>query len=475
MNMRTWNKALAGATLAAVAAGCGGGGSGDNTTARAGIDGGGFAKGTVTGFGSVIVNGVRFDTASATFQIDGRAGTQADLRVGDVVSVTGSINGTTGVAQRVTFDDDVEGPVQEIDRAAGTLVVLGQRVIVDGATSFDDTPACTLADIQVGTIVEVSGFRASTGEVRATRIECRAAAGEFEVTGSVSALDTVQRRFRLDSLTVDYSQAQLDNFPGGAPANGHTVEVKGTSFDGTVLVATRVEFKAGGLGAQNGDRVEIEGLVTRFVSPTDFDVSGQRVTTSGSTLVERCATPLNLALNSKVEVEGTLSSGTINATKIECNLGTSLRVLATVESIDAAANSFVVLGVTVTVDASTRFEDKSDLDVSSFRLTDLRVGDFVEVRGGAGAVANTILAALVERDDPENRVELRGAAVNVLAPDFTILGVTVHTTAATEFRDEADAPIAATQFFAQAPDRLVNARGTVAAGTITADEVELEN
>jgi len=471
--MRTWSKALAGVAVAAVVASCGGGG--DGATARAGIDGGGFAKGTVTGFGSVIVNGVRFDTATAVFEIDGRAGTQADLRVGHVVSVVGSINGTSGVAQRITFDDDVEGPVQQIDRAAGTLVVLGQRVIVDGATSFDDTPLCTLADIQVGTIVEVSGFRASTGEVRATRIECRAAAGEFEVTGTIAALDTVQRRFSVDSLIVDYSQAQLDDFPGGTPANGQLVEVKGTNFNGSVFVATRVEFKGNGLPAANGDRVELEGLVTRFASPTDFDVSGQRVTTTASTQIERCAVPLNLALNTKVEVEGTLNSGIISATKVECDVGTSLRVSATVESINAASNSFVVLGVTVTVDGSTRFEDQSNLDVEPFRLSDLRVGDFVEVRGGAGTAANTILAALVERDEPENRVELRGIAANVATPDLTILGVTVRTHAATDFENEADAPITSTQFFAQAPNRLVNARGTFANGVLTADEVELEN
>jgi hypothetical protein len=460
--------------MAAVIASCGGGG-GDGATARAGIDGGGFAKGTVTGFGSVIVNGVRFDTGTTVFEIDGRPGTQADLRVGDVVSVVGTINGTAGVAQSITFDDDVEGPVQQVDRAAGTLLVLGQRVIVDGATSFDNTPPCTLDDIQPGTIVEVSGFRGSSGEVRATRIECRAAAGELEVTGPVALLDTAQRRFQVDALIVDYSQAQLQDFPGGAPANGQTVEVKGTSFNGSVLAATRVEFKGSGLPAANVDRVEIEGLVTRFASAADFDVSGQRVTTSASTTIERCAVPLNLALNTKVEVEGALNSGTIAAARVECKLGTSLRVSAAIDSIDTAGSSFVVLGVTVLVNASTRFEDQSDLDVEPFRLSDLRVGDFVEVRGGAGTAGNTILAAVVERDEPESRVELRGVATSVAAPDFMVLGVTVRTGASTDFENEADAPITSAQFFAQAPDRLVNARGTFANGAITADEAELEN
>ena len=50
--------------------GCGGGGD----MRMAGIEGTGFASGAITGFGSVIVNGITFNTNSATFTIDGRPG-----------------------------------------------------------------------------------------------------------------------------------------------------------------------------------------------------------------------------------------------------------------------------------------------------------------------------------------------------------------------------------------------------------------
>jgi len=48
----------------------------------------------------VIVNGVRYDTSRATFKIDGRVGTQNELEVGDVVTVTGALGsgGLTGTA-----------------------------------------------------------------------------------------------------------------------------------------------------------------------------------------------------------------------------------------------------------------------------------------------------------------------------------------------------------------------------------------
>jgi hypothetical protein len=373
----------------------------------------------------------------------------------------------------VTFDDAVEGPVQSVDVAGGTIVVLGQTVHVDGGTSFDNSSAnCRLESLTPGTVIEVSGFRTSASEIRATRIECRAAGQEFEVTGIVRNLDTNQRRFQVADLVVDYSQAQLQDFPAGQPANGQNVEVKGTTFAGGMLTATRVQFKDASIQGNTGDRVELEGLVTRFASTADFDVSGQRVSTSGGTNFQNCGA--TLAVNSFVEVEGTLSAGVINASKVECKAGTNLRVTATVDSINVAGNSLTVIGIPITVSANTRFEDQSNADVSPFRLSDLRVGDFVEVRGGPGTAPNSIAAELLERDDPDNRVELRGLGANVAQPQFTILTVTVVTNGGTEYRDENDNSITAAQFFAAVANRLVKARGTFAAGQLTAEELELE-
>lgn len=475
MMLKKFAGLLLGAALMNLAA-CGGGGSSE--TQLGGIEGTGFAVGTITGFGSIFVNGIEFSTSTASITIDGRAGTQADLRVGDVVSVVGPINAATatGNATSVTFDDNVEGPIDSVNVASGSLVVLGQTVRVDGGTAFDDGVAnCRLDALQPGQVVEVSGFRDTTGVVRATRIECKAAGGELEVTGSVAALDTNQRRFQINALTVDYSQAQLQNFPSGQPANGQTVEAKGTAVNAGVLTATRVEFKGQGIPVNNGDRVEIEGLVTRFVSATDFDVAGQPITTAVGTPFRNCATPFNPPLNTKVEVEGTLSNGVVSAQEVECRAGTDLRVRATVDAVNAAANSLTVLGISVSVSGETRFEDKSSADLSPFRLSDVRVGDFVEVRGGPGAGANSIAAALLERDDLETRFELRGIAENVAPPDFQILGVSVRTIGATQFRDVADNAISAATFFAQAPNRLVSVRGTVLNGAIDAEEAELEN
>ena len=67
--------------------------------------------GPISGFGSVIANGVEFDTAAAIVTIDDEPGAISTLRIGMVVSIRGTIDITTGAARasEITFVDDAEG------------------------------------------------------------------------------------------------------------------------------------------------------------------------------------------------------------------------------------------------------------------------------------------------------------------------------------------------------------------------------
>ena len=463
---------------AALVAACGGGGGGNGPDPVAGIDRGGrtISQGPINGFGSVIVNGVHYSTSGATITIDGQPGTEAQLRVGQVVRVEGTVdaNGTTGVARSISFDDDVEGPVQSIDLAAARFVVLGQTVQVGASTSFDDSIVPRSLDgLQVGDRVEVSGLVDAGGVIAATRVERGAAIGTVEVKGTASAVNVAAHRLAINGLTVDYSAATLDGFTGGQPANGDLIEAHGTVNGSGVLVATRLERRSASLSGTTDDDADLEGLVTRFVSTTDFDVAGQRVTTTATTRYEG-GTAANLALDVNVEIEGGFdASGRIVATKVEFRRSSDVEFAGAVESVNLAANSLVLLGVTVRVNTLTRFEDQSDADVERFGLDDLRVGDYVEVRAyddGTG-----LLATLLERDDAEASVELRGTASDVAAPDFSVAGVAVTTDAQTEFRDNTGASITAGAFFAAAPGREVKVRGTLVGSVVLADRAELED
>jgi hypothetical protein len=458
--------------------GCGGGGSSGSDNQVSGIDRGGktIAQGAITGFGSVIVNGVRYSTTSAAITIDDQPGIESDLRVGQVVRVEGSVDagGTTGTATRISYDDDVEGPITSIDLAAGTLVVLGQTVRVGASTSFDDriSPR-SLAGLAVGDRVEVSGLTTAGGLIEATRIEAKPASSAVEVKGTASSVDTVSRRLRVNAQQVDYSAAQLANFPSGQPANGDLVEVKGSVNAAGVLVATRLERRNASLAGTADDSAELEGLVTRFVSAADFDVSGQRVTTTASTVYEN-GTAASLDLDASVEIEGGFdATGRLVARKVQFRQESDIELAGAVEAVNTSAGTLMVLGVTVRTNSLTRYEDQSSADLERFSLADLRVGDYVELR--AYRDAGGLVATLLERDDLESGVELEGPATSVAAPNFVVGGVSVTTDSRTEFRDNDGGSITAATFFAAAPGREVKVRGAMVGNVVLAERAELED
>src|SRR5438105_15560501 len=90
--------------IALLLASCGGG------QLTAGIEGSGApvtTVGSITGFGSIFVNGVEYATAGAQIGIDGPPGTEEQLSVGDVVTVAGTVHadGKSGSASQVTVGE----------------------------------------------------------------------------------------------------------------------------------------------------------------------------------------------------------------------------------------------------------------------------------------------------------------------------------------------------------------------------------
>ena len=98
-------------------AGVGSGGTGGGTTTDS------FSLGAIRGFGSVIVNGVRYDdTTAAITSDDGTTLSRDALRLSMVVEVRGSIDGagTDGVAAQIRVVSEVRGMVQSVSPTAGS-------------------------------------------------------------------------------------------------------------------------------------------------------------------------------------------------------------------------------------------------------------------------------------------------------------------------------------------------------------------
>ena len=475
-------------------AGCGGSGGGDATPPTqtppppppsGGITRTGVAVGPITGFGSVIVNGTTYNTDNASFTIDGQAATQDDFSVGQVVVLEGTIDddGTNATAATVSFDDAVEGPVSSFDNATSQIVVLGQTVLITATTSIDDSCPGTLDGLLGVPAVEVSGLPDANGLIEATRIECRDGTwdGVMEVNGLVSGHNAGAMTFMINALEVDYSgTSAIDDFPtAGVINDGDPVEAKGTTLNGDTLVATRVQYKGNRFANDEGHHIEIEGFITRFVSATDFDISGLPVTTTGSTTYEG-GMAADLGPNLKVEAEGEFdANGVLVATKVEIKSATAVRVTGRLDS--ASGSTLTILGITVNTDSlTTRFEDKSDADVDPMGAGDLNTDDYVEIRGQEQPVGQ-ITAIIVERDDPDTGTELRGFVEvdGKNEPNLTVLGVTIVTNGGTVYRDSrggTEVAMNAVDFWAAVQaGSLVDARGTeTAATTLTATELALE-
>ena len=474
---------IAALALAAFVIACGsgyGGRGGTYTPPTAAGTPASVSIGAITGFGSVHLDGKKFDTTHTTITVEGQAATQNDLKVGHVIEVKGHHDSSTGgdVADEIEMHSAVQGPVNSIDAAAPKLVVLGQTVLVSADTSFDDsiTPA-SLAGIAVGDVLEVSGMSAANGDIQATRIERKAATAPFHVIGMSAATDTTAKTLAINALTVDFSGANLIDFPSAGPKDGDLIEASGTSFGAAgELRATRLELRTGkGLKADADGEGEIEGLVTRFASATDFDVAGRPVTTTAATTFEG-GSVADLALNVHVEADGTVdAAGVLSATNIRIERPADTRIFAQVDAVDASAATATLLGVTVSVTAMTRFEDHSSGHLNTFNLADVHTGDWLEVRGTESpARSNQVVATRLERREAAAAARLTGVVKTAAAPGLTILSVPIATAAATEFRDATGATVAATTFFTALAGHAAAVQGNWDGTTLTATQASLQ-
>ena len=178
--------------------GCGGGVDSGGTGAPRSAS----ASGPVTGFGSVIVDGVHFDDSSASVTDgDGAVRTRNDLKLGMTTTINGSVlmmdaNGAQGTATSIQFDSAIVGPVDTLNGGGNSLVVLGQTVDVQPSTIFESGLNGGLAALTRGDVIDVHAlFDALNNRYAATRIERKSGVSAYRLRGIVGNLNTVTRTF----------------------------------------------------------------------------------------------------------------------------------------------------------------------------------------------------------------------------------------------------------------------------------------
>jgi hypothetical protein len=465
-------------------AACGGGG-----TTVAGGGSGGTGVGPVSGFGSVIVNGIKYSTDNANIVVGGAENRpESELKVGMRVRVEGAFSATdnSGTAKRVEAIREVRGPMDDngVDNVLNRLRVAGQTVLVDPATLFDNVAdLLELQEIQSETLhhpeVEVHGAADGNGFLHATYI--RKGANDFpvatdnvEVRGIIAGLTPITTRFFINSLLVNYGGAVRVNVPLTGLADGMYVEVRGklTAAGGSgTLNASRIEVFDNTVGANN-DAVRVEGYVVSGTSKSSFVLLGPggkvSVDGQGATLVPQAA---SIGPGKKVQVEGAITGTVLRASVIRVRPPDSVQIEdAVTGSPNLAAGTFTVLfNKTVQVDGYTRFKDNVGGD-RNFSLAKLNPNDNVQVVGSYDG--NRITAILVERIAPNDpgKVLLQGPIDTVppIVPEvsFGIVGVLVTSNVAfanTEFKDASGNPVSMPAFFATVlpalqPDQVVKVK-----------------
>jgi hypothetical protein len=363
----------AGFAAAVLVAGCGGGGSSPTEQATS------YTQGVVTGFGSIIVNGIRFDDSAATVTDDDGTADQGrgDLRIGMVVEIEGAdVDRDRGIgrALRIRWANEFIGPVMAVDTTANTFTLFGQTIEIKPFTVFDDSLPGGLASLNEGAVVEVHGlFNAALGHYVATRVEADPTATFYKLRGIVS--DLTDTTFKLGSETIYYGDVPAADLPA-ALANGMRVRVRLQTTQNTAGQWVAVTVRHGVRKLLERLDSEIEGMVTDFTSVTQFSISGIPVDASTALFPDG-----PVALGDRVEARGEVVDGTLKALVVRKEDDSAVdrnELHGTIASVDTVAQTFVLHhmmhgDVTVSYAHVLTFKDGS--------ASDLVAGAQVEVKG----------------------------------------------------------------------------------------------
>ncbi|MEQ1882674.1 MAG: DUF5666 domain-containing protein [Burkholderiales bacterium] len=489
---------------------CGGGSGGiaDN----GGMGGTGVSMGVMTK-GSVIVNGVRYEDNSASISIDDdTTKTAAHLQNGMVVSVRGTTDNTGrgGTAQQVSAVIEVRGTVTSKDANSNPqrFEVLGQTVIVDDLTVYSNI---TFGAIANNTLVEVHGLRDATGDIRATRVEGSEipVIGQNSITGMTNpSVDEIRgavsnrtiNTFNLGDQVVFIGSATI--VPTGATiSNGGVVEVHCSRpcIINNQFVATRIEVEDGSNRPGNGQRFEMEGMVSDLTIPIltralpsspppalSFKVAGVSVTTSGSTRYQSGVYE-DMTNNIKVEAEGTWNDNTktLVANKIEFKRSV-VRLQGFVTAQNASTFTLNIAGHSVNVEIDSFTDADAALPANNSNTCvqvrgQRKAGPSVvvtagEIRvNGCGNGGRPVLQAPVEAETPETLITLLEISIDVSNPTDT----------SDKWVNTADIGISRTEFFNAVVAASSSVGSPLVAGTLvkvifnenvnTVRQVELED
>ena len=317
---------------------CGGGGGGSAATPTAAA----LSSGTISGLGSIIVNGVRYETVGSQVldADDGSTAITTPLRIGMTVSVEQS--GTDAltlrpIAGKILVQSGIKGVASY---TGSTLTVAGMPVTTDTSTILlGTTGAVTNLTTLNNQAVEVYGLPQADGSLLATLIEAEIGLLNVQMVGTVQSIDTTAKTLVLGTtaapITVNYASIT----PPSGLATGSVIVVRAaTNTTANTYTASSLQIRSGtastytsyasnysGTTRVHNERNELYGAVSDktlissggTVTGCTLKIQGIQVQASSPALCD------SIANGTYVEAKGTLSNGVLAATKIEFEGGQS--------------------------------------------------------------------------------------------------------------------------------------------------------
>jgi hypothetical protein len=446
-------------TLFLVACG-GGGGSSDtldsgNSTPQndnqSGSDAGApvVSSGVITGFGSVFVNGVEFETGSATVSTDDDDfASEDDLEVGMVVTITGTVNedGVTGEASEIEYEEELQGKIEEVFLEDDRFIVLGQTVRIDDLTNFE---GLTFESMQAGQFVEISGIVDADGIILASLVKLEdmddESETELKLEGTISNFDLDTMSFELNGLTVDFSAAEFKKGTSDDLADDVVVRVKSKSdiVEGILLadiIVIKEKEDDDDDDVDDGDPVVIDGIIDSLGEANHFTVNGHSALVNDETDYHNDSSIDDLVLNQRIRIKGVLNiDGVIVVEHLTLKARHYLSMEGEIEAVDSTSEpgTLTMLGYTFIVTEDTHFIDSGEDRVRYFDLTDLFPGDRVEIKAEETDVETEFVAVKIKRhhDDDTDKIKLSGPAteINVDLEQFLLDGFLIKLGDDTEF------------------------------------------
>lgn len=346
-------------SLAATISGCGGGAG--SSASLPGTGGTGiFASGPISGFGSVIVNGVRFDDRQASVSIEGQSSGSNALRLGMIVGLVGQRDMTTGVdtASQIDVWAIAQGPVSSV---AGTqFSVAGMTIQTDSGTVFGGV--ASVSAVTAGLLVRVWGLQASRDGSQwiATRVEV--SAERDLISSGVCAM--ADNSYFVNGLRL--SNPSSYNLQAGT-----LVCIRGAASPSNSVVVNTVRSLEPGAYAADQGAVELSGLVTSALSSQQFVLGNVTVDARLATFADRGFVTSGV----RVRVKGIWDGKLIHASAVELEDDQSLaraEIDAPIQEFTSIAD-FVVRG--------QRCDGSGLTQIQGGSIADLRGGVRVRVVG----------------------------------------------------------------------------------------------